>query len=153
VTMMALQIGGIVASPAAGAWSDRVGRRPVVLAGLSVTTVMIVALTLVQNDYLFVAGVSVLGFFMYAARPVIHSWMMDLAPPRVAGSATSVMFGFQAMFVVLISAGGGWVADRWGLGVVFYILAASMLVANVLVYTLRHQDPNGDTSAPGDGPA
>ncbi|MBI2978437.1 MAG: MFS transporter, partial [Rhodospirillales bacterium] len=31
VTVMALQIGGVVASPIAGAWSDRVGRRPVVL--------------------------------------------------------------------------------------------------------------------------
>ena len=141
VTMMALQVGGICATPAAGAWSDRIGRRPVVLAGLTVTTVMIVILTLVSNDYVFVAGVSVLGFFMYAARPVIHSWMMDLAPNEVAASATSVMFGVQALFVVVISTTGGMIADRWGLGVVFYLLAASMLAANVLVYLLPHHDP------------
>ena len=136
VTVMALQVGGICASPVAGAVSDRIGRRPVVLAGLSVTTVMIVVLTLVQNQTLFIVGVSVMGFAMYAARPVIHSWMMDMAPIRVAGSATSVMFGVQAMFTAIMVTGGGAVADVWGLGVVFYLLAASMLIANVLVYML-----------------
>ncbi|MEE8352692.1 MAG: hypothetical protein V3R37_10945, partial [Rhodospirillales bacterium] len=55
---------------------------------------------------------------------------------EVAGSATSVMFGFQAMFTVIMVTGGGAVADAWGLSVVFYLLAAAMLVANVLVYML-----------------
>ncbi|MEE9316727.1 MAG: MFS transporter [Rhodospirillales bacterium] len=141
VTMMALQLGGICASPVAGAWSDRIGRRPVVLAGLTVTTVMIVLLTLMQDDYLFIAGVALMGFAMYAARPVIHSWMMDLAPMEVAGSATSVMFGVQALFTAIMVTGGGAMADKWGLEVVFYALAATMLVANVLVYFLPHRDP------------
>ncbi len=141
VTMMALQVGGIIASPLAGAWSDRVGRRPVVLAGLSASTVLIVVLTIIQNDILFIAGVSVLGFVMYAARPVIHSWMMDLAPVKVAASATSVMFGAQAMFTAVMVTVGGAAADRWGLGVVFYLLAASMLIANVLVYLMPHHKP------------
>ena len=136
VTMMALQVGGLIASPIAGAWSDRIGRRPVVLGGLSITTVLIVALTLVQNEVLFIVGVAVMGFVMYAARPVIHSWMMDMAPQEVAGSATSVMFGVQAFFVVIMTTVGGIMADNWGLVVVFYFLAASMLVANVLVYNL-----------------
>ena len=112
VTVMALQVGGIVASPIAGAWSDRAGRRPVVLAGLSASTVLIFVLTVIHNDIFFIAGVSVLGFFMYAARPVIHSWMMDLAPAKVAASATSVMFGVQAMFVAIIVTVGGAAADR-----------------------------------------
>ncbi len=142
VTVMALQIGGICASPVAGVWSDRVGRRPVVLAGLSVTTVMIVILTIIQNETLFIAGVAVMGFAMYAARPVIHSWMMDLAPPEVAASATSVMFGVQSLFTAIMVTGGGAVADRWGLEAVFYLLALSMLVANVLVYLLRDKGPD-----------
>ena len=82
-----------------------------------------------------------LGFVMYAARPVIHSWMMDLAPVKVAASATSVMFGVQAMFTAIMVVGGGAAADRWGLGVVFYGLAGSMLVANVLVYLMPHHKP------------
>ncbi len=145
VTVMALQIGGVCASPVAGALSDRIGRRPVVLAGLSVTTVMIVIRTLIDDETLFIAGVAFMGFAMYAARPVIHSWMMDMAPPEVAASATSVMFGVQALFTAIMVTGGGVVADRWGLVVVFYLLALSMLVANVLVYLLSDNGPdNGD---------
>jgi sugar phosphate permease len=113
----------------------------VVLAGLSASTVLIVALTVIQNDILFIAGVSVLGFVMYAARPVIHSWMMDLAPAKVAASATSVMFGVQALFTAVMVTSGGMIADRWGLGMVFYVLAASMLIANVLVYLMPHHKP------------
>jgi len=147
VTMMTLQLGGVCASPVAGAWSDRIGRRPVVLGGLSITTVLIIVLTLVQNEVVFIGGVAVLGFAMYAARPVIHSWMMDLAPPEVAASATSVMFGVQALFTTIMLAVGGGVADKWGLQVVFYLLAASMLVANVLVYMLPNKLPDDASGA------
>ncbi len=144
VTVMALQVGGVVASPIAGAWSDRVGRRPVVLAGLTVTTAMIAVLTFIQNDILFIAGVAFLGFAMYAVRPVLHSWMMDLAPKALSGSATSMMFGVQSLFTAVVLAGGGGLADAFGLTVVFYLLAACMLVANVLVYFLPHHAPTKD---------
>lgn len=143
VTMMALQAGGMCASPVAGAWSDRIGRRPVVLGGLSITTVLILVLTLIQNQMVFIGGVAVMGFVMYAARPVIHSWMMDLAPQNVAGSATSVMFGVQALFTTVMLMVSGGVADKWGLEVVFYLLAGSMLAANVLVYMLPNNLPGG----------
>ena len=147
VTVMALQLGGVVASPIAGTWSDRVGRRPVVLAGLTVTTVLIALLTFIDNDVLFIAGVAFLGFAMYAVRPVLHSWMMDLAPAAMSGSATSVMFGVQALFTSAMLAGGGLVADKWGLGAVFWLLALAMLVANVLVYFLPHHAPIRDQGA------
>ena len=62
--------------------------------------------------------------------------MMDLAPAKVAASATSVMFGVQALFTAIMVTGGAAAADRWGLDVVFYLLAASMLIANVLVYLM-----------------
>jgi MFS family permease len=134
--MMVLQLGGVAAAPVAGAMSDRIGRRPVVMAGLSVTTVVIALLTFVDNPLLYVAGVSLLGFALFAVRPVVHGWMMDLAPPAMAGSATSLMFGSQSMFSVVMPVVGGLVADHYGLASVFYLLAASMLVANAVVYFL-----------------
>ncbi|GIT52911.1 MAG: hypothetical protein Ct9H300mP16_00710 [Pseudomonadota bacterium] len=108
------QAGGLIASHCR-AWSDRVGRRPVVLAGLSVTTVVIATITLTRNDLIIVATVSVLGFALFAVRPVIHSWMMDLAPPNIAGSATSILFGTQALLTTNMLPLGGLVADRYGL--------------------------------------
>jgi MFS family permease len=106
------------------------------MAGLAGTTVLIVALTFVDDPTVYVAGVSVLGFVLYAVRPVIHSWMMDLAPPGVRGSATSVLFGTQAALSIAVPIVGGAVADTWGLTEVFYLIAAVMLVANAMVIFL-----------------
>ena len=143
----AMQFGGMVAGPIAGTWSDRIGRRPVVLAGLSGSTLVIAALTLAGNEVLFIAGISVLGFMLFAVRPVVHSWMMDLTPPAMAGSATSVMFGAQSLLSVAAPLLGGIIADIWGLTVVFYALAGVMLVANVLVYMLPHHGRDKGESA------
>ena len=141
LALSAMQLGGIVAAPLAGTWSDRIGRRPVVLAGLTGATVMITALTAISDGALFVAGIAVLGFSLFAIRPVVHGWLMDLTPPQLAGSASSLMFGVQAALSALVPLIGGLLADQWGLASVFYFLAATMLVANLLVVALPHHDP------------
>ena len=139
VAMMAMQMGGVIAAPIAGTWSDRIGRRPVVLSGLTVTTVVIAAITLIHNDLILVAAVSMLGFALFAVRPVVHSWMMDVTPASLSGSATSLLFGTQSLLSALVPPVGGLIADSYGLSAVFYFLAATMLVANLLVYLLPHQ--------------
>ncbi len=138
MALAAMQLGGAVAAPIAGTWSDRVGRRPVVLSGLTVTTAMIIGLTLIRSDVILVAAVSVLGFALFAVRPVIHSWMMDITPAHLGGTAISMLFGTQSGLSVLVPMIGGVIADKWGLVSVFYFLAATMLVANVMVYLLSH---------------
>ena len=136
ITMPALQVGGLVAAPVAGAWSDRIGRRPVVLAGLTTTTIVIAAMTFAQNDIVLVVAVSLLGFALFAVRPVIHSWMMDLVPREIAGSATSILFGTQALLTMIMMPVGGVIADHYGLHMVFYCLAGTILLANLIVYWL-----------------
>ena len=97
---------------------------------------VIVLITVVPNELVLVSAVAVLGFALFAVRPVIHSWLMDLAPPDVAGSATSVLFGTQALLTAIVPPLGGLVADHYGLINVFYLLALTMLIANVLVWML-----------------
>ncbi len=117
------------------------------LAGLTLTTVTIAGLTLTRSDAVFITGVSVLGFALFAVRPVVHSWLMDLTPPHLGGSATSLLFGTQAGLSAMVPIIGGVIADAWGLTVVFYFLAGTMLVANVLVYLLPHHDPSAVRTA------
>lgn len=136
VGMFAMQLGGFFAGPIAGAWSDKIGRRPIVLGAATGTTVVVTFLAVAQSEYLFIAGVSALGFVLFAIRPVIHSWMMDLTPPAMHGSATSALFGTQSGLSLIIPVLGGWIADLYGVGAVFYLLAGTMLLANVLVAML-----------------
>lgn len=141
MALAALQVGGLVATPIAGRLSDRIGRRAVVLAGLGVSTLAIAVLTLLGSEVAFIAGVSILGFALFAVRPVVHSWMMDLTPPSLGGSATSLMFGAQTGLSILAPALGGLIADAYGLVVTFYVLAGTMLVTNLLAWRLPNTRP------------
>lgn len=136
-----MHLGGVIVSPIAGTLSDRIGRRPVVMAGLTASTILIVLLPFIPHETVFIAAVSVLGFVLYAVRPVIHSWMMDLAPPEVGASATSLLFGTQAALSVAMPLIGGWVADSYGLKEVFYVIAGIMLIANMTVILLPRPEP------------
>jgi MFS family permease len=142
--LAALQLGGVVATPIAGRLSDRIGRRPVVLGGLGLSTLAIVVLTGLGSEVLFIAGVSVLGFALYAVRPVVHSWLMDMTPPELGGSATSLMFGAQTGLSILAPVLGGIIADAYGLTTTFYALAGSMLITNLLAWRL----PAGRATTP-----
>ncbi|MGH6977088.1 MAG: MFS transporter, partial [Stellaceae bacterium] len=129
-----LQLGGMVATPAAGILSDRVGRRPIVMAGMFSTTVIVVLMTFITNHAAYVACISVLGFFLYAMRPVIQAWQVDRSPPEHLAAITSALFTVQAVLSALAPVVGGFLADRFGLISVFYFLAASVLVGNVLCF-------------------
>ena len=136
LVLMGMQIGGMIAGPVAGTMSDRIGRQPVAFAGITATTVMVAALAFVSNAGIFMLLVSLLGFALFSVRPVIHSWAMDLAPPRMEGSAVSLLFASQSGLSALVPLAGGFIADQWGLATVFTVLAGGMLIANLLVYVL-----------------
>lgn len=136
VALFAFQSAGIIAAPIAGIWSDKIGRRPLVMAGLGITTVMIILLSFVDNPTIYVAGISVMGFGLFAIRPVVHSWLMDMTPPHMGGSATSLLFAIQSAMTVFAPLIGGALADRYGLISAFYFLGGTLLVANFLVFFL-----------------
>jgi MFS family permease len=140
ITLMLLQLGGVVATPIAGVLSDRIGRRPIVMGGIFATTILVFALPFIGNTTIFVIAVAILGFFMYAVRPVIHSWMMDRAPSHLAASLTSTLFGTQSLLSMIGPVIGGWLADRYGLGSVFYFLAGLVLIANLFALAVPRSE-------------
>ncbi len=134
--MTAMQVGGMIGGPVAGAWSDRTGRKPILVVSLTITTAAVFFLTFAGSGYLFIATVFVFGAFCFASRPVSHSWLMDATPAHLGGSATSLLFASQAGLSVLAPAVGGIVADIWGLPVVFFILGGATVVSTVLATLL-----------------
>ena len=145
LVMMSLQIGGLVASPIAGTWSDRVGRRPVILWGLVFSACIVALIAPLRGDLAIITVVALAGFFLFAIRPVVHSWMMDLSPPGYFGSSTSILFGTQAIMTAAIMPVGGMIADRYGLAMVFYFLAATVLIASFIVFLLPTQNSHGNS--------
>lgn len=139
--MTAIQAGAIVSGPVAGAWSDRIGRRPVVIGGLIATSLIIFALSLMDGIYAFIAMSSLLGFVMFAIRPVIHGWTLDLASDNVSGSAVSLLFGTQSAFTMLVPIVGGLIADQYGLNAVFYILTITVSLAALMSFAIPEAEP------------
>lgn len=138
--LTALLVGGLVASPIAGAYADRIGRRRIVMMALGASTIVIIGMTFVGNGTVYVTGISLLGFTMFAVRPVIQGWMMDLVPRTMAGSAISFMFSIQAFKSAITPIIGGLIADRYGLVAVFYFLGAVLLLANAVVFFLPKEE-------------
>ena len=139
-TMTALQLGAVIGTPIAGVASDRMSRRSIMLAVLTVSTVALIAMIFVESNVLFVTAVAAVGFLLFSVRPVIQSWMMDLTPPGVGGSAMSLLFGTQSAMSALAPIIGGMIADKWGLHPVFFMLAGTILIANLLVFALPRRD-------------
>lgn len=146
--MTALLIGGMIAAPIAGMYSDRVGRRAVILASLTVSSVIIVLLTAIGEGKTFVFGIALLGFTMLAIRPVIQGWLMDIVPHNFAGSAISVMFSVQSVKSAITPALGGLIAEFYGLTAVFYMLAGILLLANLVVFLLPRDGVDPTRMAP-----
>jgi len=146
--ILGMHLGAVVMTPIAGAASDRIGRRPVVMVGLLATTVIIVGLTLVNHTALFVGGVFLLGFALYSIRAVMQSWMIDLSPPEMSGTATSIFFATQSAFSAAMPLIGGMVADSFGLFEVFYLIAGTMMLANAMIFIVP-RGPQPPAARPG----
>jgi predicted MFS family arabinose efflux permease len=131
--LFALQAAGFAAAPIAGHLSDRMGRRSIVMGSMATTAVVLVAMALSGGSLLFVALVAVLGFFLYAIRPVIQAWLLEATPRNMGGSSIGILFGAQAIGAAAGPFIAGMVADRQGLIATFYFLAATIVIANLFV--------------------
>ena len=134
--MTVVQGAGVLASPVSGILSDRRGRRPVLTAGLLVTSLLLAALAFFRFQILFVGALAVLGFFLFSLQPVILAWMMDIAPSELGGTTVSTLFGIQSLFAGFSPAICGFIADRFGILSAFYFLATTIFAANLLVYVV-----------------
>ena len=132
-----MQLGGVLSSPVAGAWSDRIGRRPIVVGGLALSTLVITFLAIAGSQILFVSGIAFLGFVLYGVRPVVHSWALDLTSKTMGGTVISLVFGTQSLFSIGIPVLSGMVADLFGLQRVFWLLAGLILVSNLIAFFLK----------------
>jgi len=137
--LFALQAAGFAASPLAGHLSDRLGRKQILVGSMLSSAVVLAAMALTGGSPLFIALVAVLGFFLYATRPVIQAWMLESTPNHMGGSSIGILFGAQAVGAALGPMFGGMIADRYGLLATFYFLAATIVVANLFVVPVRKE--------------
>jgi len=131
--MTVLQIAGFIAGPIAGHLSDKMGRKQVLLSSMTLTGVTIVGMALAGKSVLFVFFIALVGFFLYAMRPVLQAWAVEATPRHLAGTGVGIQFGITAVGASIAPALAGMIADASNIYTAFYFLAGTIIFANLLV--------------------
>ncbi len=129
-----IQVAGLAAGPVGGHLSDKVGRRRVVMASMVLTGVMIVGMMLAGRTPMFVVFVALVGFFLYAMRPVLQAWGVESTPRELAGTGVGLQFGIQSLGGGIAPAVFGLIADTADIYAAFYAIAGVIVAANFLVF-------------------
>lgn len=137
--MALLQLAGFIAAPIAGHLSDTMGRKTILMSSFGMSGVVLLLMTFAGGSPWFVLLIAVLGFFLYAARPIMQAWMLEATPKNMGGTAIGLMFGMQSGAQAVAPILGGIVADHYGLLAAFYLLAATIIIANLMVYWIPTQ--------------
>jgi MFS family permease len=134
--MFALQAAGFAASPIAGHLSDTMGRKSVLMTSMLMTGVVLVFMAFAGKSHAFIVFVAILGFFLYAIRPVLQAWLLETTPKNMGGTSIGILFGAQSLGSAVGPLIGGMIADRWGLTATFWFLAFTIVVANLFIIAM-----------------
>jgi sugar phosphate permease len=139
ICMSAMQVAGFAASPIGGHLSDKMGRKRIVMSSMVLTCVMIVFMALAGRSVTFVVFIALVGFFLYAMRPVLQAWAVEATPRELAGSGVGLQFGIQHIGASIAPALFGMIADAYDIYTAFYFLAGTILFANLLIVFMPDQ--------------
>jgi MFS family permease len=143
VCLAVMQVAGFAASPIGGHLSDKMGRKRIVMASMVMSCVMIAFMAAAGKSFAFVLFIALVGFFLYAMRPVLQAWAVEATPKELAGSGVGLQFGIQHIGAGIAPALFGMIADAYDIYTAFYFLAGTILFANVLIVFM----PSGDTAS------
>jgi MFS family permease len=127
-----------------GSISDRIGRRPVLMFGLTATAILVVVMSIFSTFYTIAAVICLIGFTsgaIWIMGPVISAEAVDPSRRGAAIGAYRTFFDLGSMIgPILMTA----VMSDYGFKICFYIAAALLLVNAPLTYLISETGKTGD---------
>jgi MFS transporter, FSR family, fosmidomycin resistance protein len=112
------------------------GRRSVMMTSMGMTAVVLVFMAFLGKSHAFIVFIAILGFFLYAIRPVLQAWILETTPKNMGGTSIGILFGAQALGASVAPLIAGIIADRHGLMATFWFLAGTIIVANLFILAM-----------------
>lgn len=138
-SLTVLQIAGVAGAMVSGIWSDKIGRKPLLILAILISPIALV-LFIFTSGFLRIVFLLIMGFTMISAQPVLMAWIQQSYPDQRAlanGVYMAITFVIRSVIVIVI----GWMGDQLGLRNAFLVCAGIVLVALPIVL-LTPSNPN-----------
>ena len=130
------QVVGIFVQPAMGHYSDRFGRKIVLVPAMTFMGLLFFALTFADPGAQLVLTIIALGAFLYSLHTIFIAAAMDLAGGEVQSTVVSLIYG--ASFLGTLSpVFAGIIADHYGTHITFIFGGSVVLLAAALLALTR----------------
>jgi MFS family permease len=129
----------------AGYLSDRIGRRPILIAAWVIGAVAAFLMALAHTLTLFIIGLGIYGFTAFVISPLDSYVTAARGKWSVARAITFISMTYNAG-AVLGPITGGWVGDHFGLRTVYFISTGVFVISTVIMFFISpqprdHHDP------------
>ncbi|MEE9202300.1 MAG: MFS transporter [Dehalococcoidia bacterium] len=127
---------GLVAAPAGGMLSDRLGRRPIILFSVIATGPVIYLFTIAPFGPTLIALFVLLGMVMYIRQPVLESMIVQGVPAKRMSSFLGIYYFGSIESASVVAPVVGLLMDRIGPDRTFALLGGIVLAASLAVALL-----------------
>ncbi|MSQ14948.1 MAG: MFS transporter [Dehalococcoidia bacterium] len=132
--LSAAQVAGIVSQPLLGLLSDRFGRRAVLVPSLLCLSAGILIVGVVPRGWPLAVTITAMGAFQFPLMALFLASAMDIVGEEVQATIVSLVFGIGTIFGSISPALAGFLADNFGLPIVFFYAAAVASFASALLF-------------------
>ena len=122
-----------VAQIATGAWSDRIGRKWLIVSGMWVQAVGIGVVALASSFAGFAIGAALLGLGTAMVYPTLLAAIGDVAHPSWRASSVGVYRFWRDLGYAIGALLAGIIADAFGLPVALWLVAALTFLSGIIV--------------------
>ena len=127
---------GIIATPAMGYLSDRLGRKPILVPGLLLLATLSLLLVVYGEGAMLTVNIALLGLFLYSDQPILTAAAMDIVGHNVATTTLGVLsfsrFALSAASPII----AGFLYQARGIDTTFQYAAALFALSAIILVTL-----------------
>lgn len=127
---------GIVAGPVFGYFSDRTGRRPLIVIAMLCIAGGLTAMAVAGHGIGLVAALGVTGIFLWSVQDIINAAAMDAAPKGAEGTVVGLMFSSSFLGGIAAPIVAGLLVTATGTRASVFYLSAVVMAPVALVCLL-----------------